>query len=315
MLDQALKTIGLVWVLYSAYRLYDALALWILPAVPLTRYQKKGPFESWALVTGASAGIGLGCAQELALRGFNLVLCGHDVDELEDARALIESECRQRRLGGDVAVRLVVLDPVAGSARQLQAAVDGLADLDVTVLVNDAGGVPAQQQRRRLREMSAEDVDAAIDLNVRFMSRLTRLMAPALARNGPSLVLNVGSTTAGGSAPGAAAVYPAAKAFVASFSRALAREMTADGAAVDVLCVAAGEVSGGGKRANPGAPDARAFAKAAVGTAGRAALRGMLEVTPWFRHAAQRAFLERAPGWLGRKLITATHDEKVRKED
>ncbi|KAK2021541.1 NAD(P)-binding protein, partial [Colletotrichum zoysiae] len=237
MLDQALKTIGLVWVLYSAYRLYDALALWILPAVPLTRYQKKGPFESWALVTGASAGIGLGCAQELALRGFNLVLCGHDVDELEDARALIESECRQRRLGGDVAVRLVVLDPVAGSARQLQAAVDGLADLDVTVLVNDAGGVPAQQQqqrRRRLREMSAEDVDAAIDLNVRFMARLTRLMAPALARNGPSLVLNVGSTTAAtawGSAPGAAAVYPAAEAFVASFSRALAREMTADGAA------------------------------------------------------------------------------------
>ncbi|KAK2062011.1 NAD(P)-binding protein [Colletotrichum caudatum] len=313
MLDLALKTIGLVWVLYSAYRLCDALALWILPAVPLTRYQKKGPFESWALVTGASAGIGLGCAQELALRGFNLVLCGHDVDELEDARALIESECRQRRLGGDVAVRLVVLDPVAGSARQLQAAVDGLADLDVTVLVNDTGGVPAQPPLL-LREMSAEDVDAAVDLNVRFMARLTRLMAPALARNGPSLVLNVGSTTP--SATGAAAVYPAAKAFVASFSRALAREMTADGAAVDVLCVAAGEVSGGGgKRANPGAPDARAFAKAAVGTAGRAARRGMLEVTPWFRHAARRAFLERAPGWLGRKLVTAAHDDKVRKED
>ncbi|KAK1589880.1 short chain dehydrogenase, partial [Colletotrichum navitas] len=238
MLDQALKTIGLVWVLYSAYRLYDALALRILPAVPLTRYQKNGPFESWALVTGGSAGVGLGCAQELALRGFNVVLCGHDVDELEDARALVESECRLRRLKGDVAVRLVVLDPVASSARQLQAAVDGLADLDVTVLVNNAGGVPAQQQQQGwplLREMSVDEVDATIDLNARFMARLTRLMAPALARNGPSLVLNVGSSStttaaAAGSEPGSA-VCSATKAFVASFSRALAREMKADGAA------------------------------------------------------------------------------------
>ncbi|EFQ31456.1 short chain dehydrogenase [Colletotrichum graminicola M1.001] len=234
MLDQALETIGLVWVLYSAYRLYDALALWILPAVPLTRYQKNGPFESWALVTGASAGIGLGCAQELALRGFNVVLCGHDVDELEDARALIESECRLRRLKGDIAVRLVVLDAAASSAPQVQAAVDGLADLDVTVLVNNTSGLPAQQQQQQqqlLREMSVDDVDATIDLNARFMARLTRLMAPALARNGPSLVLNVGSstTTAAGSEPGSA-VYSAAKAFVASFSRALAREMKAEGA-------------------------------------------------------------------------------------
>ncbi|KAK1977470.1 3-ketoacyl-CoA reductase [Colletotrichum cereale] len=321
MLDQTLKTIGLVWVLYSAYRLYDALALWILPAVPLTRYQKKGPFESWALVTGASAGIGLGCAQELALRGFNVVLFGDDEDALEDARALIESECL-RRHKGDVAVRLVVLDAVGSSARQVQAAVDGLADLDVTVLVNNVGGVPARQESpvRRLRELTAEDVDATIDLNARFMARLTRLMAPALARSGPSLVLNVGSTTAAG-APGVA-VYSAAKAFVASFSRALARETAAEGAAVDVLCVVAGEVSTNPVAARAGVPDARAFAKAAVGTAGRAARRGMVEVTPWFRHAARRAFLDRAPGWLARRLEDAAlekkraaHDEKVRKEE
>ncbi|KAK2006194.1 short chain dehydrogenase, partial [Colletotrichum eremochloae] len=230
MLDQALKTIGLVWVLYSAYRLCNALAQWILPAVPLTRYQNKGPFESWAVVTGASAGVGLGCAQELALRGFNVVLFGHDEDALENARALIESECL-RRHKGDVAVRLVVLDAVASSAQQVQAAIDGLADLDVTVLVNNVGGVPAAQQQgssvqRPLREMSVDDVDATIDLNARFMARLTRLMLPALARNGPSLVLNVGSTTAG-----SAAVYSGAKAFVASFSRSLTREMAAEGAA------------------------------------------------------------------------------------
>ncbi|KAK1992587.1 NAD(P)-binding protein [Colletotrichum falcatum] len=305
MLDQALKTIGLVWVLYSAYRLYDALALWLLPAAPLTRYQRRGAFESWAVVTGAgSAGFGLGCAQELALRGFNVVLVGRDVDELEDARALVESECRRlrRRDGSDVAVRLVVLDAAAASARQVQAAVDGLADLDVTVLVNNVGGgVPAQQ----LRDMSVDDVDATIDLNARFTARLTRLMAPTLVLNGPSLVLNVGSTAA--AAPGAV-VYSATMAFVASFSRALAREMAAEGAAVDVLCVAAGEVGEGG------GSDARAFAKAAMGTAGRAARRGMLEVTPWFRHAARREFLERAPEWMVRKLVSAARDDKVRKE-
>ncbi|GKT44793.1 very-long-chain 3-oxoacyl-CoA reductase [Colletotrichum spaethianum] len=322
MFDQALKAIGLVWVLYSAYRLYDALALWILPSVPLTRYQKKGAYESWALVTGASAGIGLGCAQELALRGFNVVLFGHNEDELEDARALIESECL-RRHKNDIAVRLMVLDAVKSSAQQVQAAVDGLSDLNVTVLVNNVGGVPAPQPPvRKLRDLSADDVDATIDLNARFMARLTRLLVPILAKNGPSLVLNVSSTTRAGM-PGVV-MYSATKGFVSSFSHALAREMAAEKAPVDVLCLVAGEVK---TQANTlalpsGTPEAREFAKAVMKRAGRAAQRGMLEVTPWFRHAVQRAFFENVPEWLRLKLVNAAlekkrvaHDEKVRKEE
>ncbi|KAK6217042.1 3-ketoacyl-CoA reductase [Colletotrichum tabaci] len=311
MIDQALKVVGLVSALYSAYRLYDALAVWILPSVPLTRYQKKGrPYESWALVTGATGGIGLACAQELALRGFNIVLVGRNVDRLEDARALIESEC-MRRHKSDVAVRFVVLDAASSSPAQVQAAVDDISDLDVTVLINNVGGAPASSPPiGPLRNLAPGDVDALLDLNARFMARLTHLMLPILARNGPSLVLNVGSLATEG-LPGLV-MYSAAKGFVKSFTRALAREMKAEKSPVDVLYLGTGEV-----RTNindvavrSSTPEARPFAKAVMDRVGRAAQRGMLEVTPWFMHAVQVAVAGYVPERLWFKKIRETLEEK-----
>ncbi|TQN70137.1 Very-long-chain 3-oxoacyl-CoA reductase [Colletotrichum shisoi] len=330
MIDQALKVVGLVSALYSAYRLYAALAVWILPSVPLTRYQKKGrPYESWALVTGATGGIGLACAQELALRGFKIVLVGRNVDRLEDARALIESEC-MRRHKSDVAVRFVVLDAASSSPAQVQAAVDDISDLDVTVLINNVGGAQASSPPiGPLRNLAAGDVDALIDLNARFMARLTHLMLPILARNGPSLVLNVGSFATEG-LPGLV-MYSAAKGFVKSFTRALAREMKAEKSPVDVLYLGIGEVRTnindvvvrpGSPEVRPGSPEARPFAKAAMDRVGRAAQRGMLEVTPWFMHAVQVAVSGCTPERLWSKKIRETleekrvaHEEKARKDE
>ncbi|TDZ15108.1 FAD-dependent monooxygenase ctvC [Colletotrichum orbiculare MAFF 240422] len=240
MFDQVLKVIGLAWVLYACYRLYDAFALWILPSVSLKRYQKKGSYESWALVTGASAGIGLGCAQELALCGFNVVLLGHNEDELEDARSLIENECL-RRHKNDIAVRILVLDAATSTPDQIEAAVNKMDDLDITVLVNNVGG-PSDRSPAlgSLHEFTAEEVESTINLNARFMAHLTRLMVPILAKSGPSLMLNVSSTARAG-IPGAA-VYAGAKGFVSSFSNAIAREIKFEGKKIDVLCLVPGEV-------------------------------------------------------------------------
>ncbi|TDZ27861.1 Very-long-chain 3-oxoacyl-CoA reductase [Colletotrichum spinosum] len=303
MFGQVLKAIGLAWVLYACYRLYDVFALWILPSVPLKRYQKKGSYESWALVTGASAGIGLGCAQELALCGFNVVLLGHNEDELEDARSLIENECL-RRHKNDIAVRILVLDAATSTPDQIEAAVNKMDDLDITVLVNNVGGPSARSPALgSLHEFTAEEVESTINLNARFMAHLTRLMVPILAKSGPSLMLNVSSTARAG-IPGAA-VYAGAKGFVSSFSNAIAREIKFEGKKIDVLCVVPGEVD---TKSNvlgmgPDFPTGRQFAKAAVAKAGRAAQRGMLEMTPWFRHAAQLAVFDVTPEWLRGKAM------------
>ncbi|WYZ37209.1 hypothetical protein EsH8_II_000715 [Colletotrichum jinshuiense] len=309
MLEQILKAIGLVWVLYSCYRLYDAIAPWILPSVPFTRYQKKGSHESWALITGPSAGIGMGCAQELALRGFNIVLFGHNEDELEESRALIESECL-RRHKNDIAVRIFVIDAATSSPDQVQAAVAEMSDLNVTVLVNNVGGMPVQPPATRsLHEYNAEEVDKTINLNIRFMAHLTRLMIPILAKNGPSLMLNVGSVGRSG-IPGEA-MYSATKSFVSTFSHAIAREMKVEKMKVDVLHLVVGGVE------TPTSPlglssgsEGRQFAQAVMKTAGRAAQRGMLDLSPWFTHVVKSAFFDCMPEWLQFKMLNDTLKKK-----
>ncbi|OHE97548.1 3-ketoacyl-CoA reductase [Colletotrichum orchidophilum] len=311
MFEQTLKAIGLVWVLYIIYKLYDLVAIWVLPSVPLTRYQKKGSHESWALVTGASAGIGLGCAQELALSGFNIVLLGHNEDDLEDARALIESECL-RRHKNEIAVRILVFDAKTSTSDKVEAAVAKMDDLNITVLVNNVGGVPARPPAIwSLHDYTAEEVDNTINLNARFMAQLTRLMVPILAKNGPSLVLNVSSDGRVGM-PGVA-VYSGTKGFVSSFSNAIAREMRAEKRKVDVLCLVFDDVK---TQSNAlatvlGSPNSREFAKAALKRAGRAAQRGMLEMTPWFTHAVQMAFFDCMPEWWRVKAMSDLFKQRI----
>ncbi|KAL2878519.1 hypothetical protein SGCOL_006229 [Colletotrichum sp. CLE4] len=308
MFDQTLKAIGLIWILYTAYKFYDVIAIWILPSVSLKKYQKKGSYESWALVTGGSAGIGLGCAQELALQGFNIVLLSNNEDDLEDARALIESECI-RRHKNEIAVRILKIDASTSTPEKVQAAVHNMDDLNITVLVNNVGGVPARQPAIwPLHDYTAEEVDSTINLNARFMAQLTRLMLPVLAKNGPSLMLNVSSGGRMGT-PGVA-VYSGTKGFVSSFSNAIAREMSAEKKKVDVLCLVADDAKtqSNAPAMAPGSSDDREFAKAALKRAGRAAQRGMLEMTPWFKHAVQMAYM---PEWRRTKAMSDLFKQEV----
>ena len=89
-LSTILKVCIVVAVLLILCRSVYSISLWLLPTKSLTKYQR--PSRAWALITGSSAGIGFGCAQELAVRGFNIILLGHLGHELEDARQQISAE-------------------------------------------------------------------------------------------------------------------------------------------------------------------------------------------------------------------------------
>jgi len=127
---RALEAIGAIAVLYTCYKCIDAVSLWLLPTLPMTRYSRRPGGQAWALVTGASAGIGFGCAQELAARGFNVVILGHKAGELAEAKRIIEAEYPAAE------VRVLLLNVITATTAEIEAALETISDLQLTVLVN-----------------------------------------------------------------------------------------------------------------------------------------------------------------------------------
>lgn len=176
-----------------------------------------------ALVTGASSGIGEAIAKELASRGHNVTLVARSADRLE---ALAD----QLR-GQGVRAEVLAADLSDRSARsELPGRVENLG-LVVDVLVNNAGlstmGPIATADPAGEANMIEVDVVAVADLCVRFVAGMVDRKRGS--------ILNVASTAAFQPLPGQAG-YGACKAFVLSYTRALAAELKASGVTVTALC-------------------------------------------------------------------------------
>jgi short-subunit dehydrogenase len=178
--------------------------------------------DRWALVTGASSGIGEAFARELGARGRAVVLVARRADRLE---ALV------RELGGDGRALAVPLDlAAAGAGEQLQALLRARG-LEVDLLVNNAG----IGHTGRFHEEPVERVLAMVDLNVRALVDLTRRFVPPMVARGSGAVVNVASMASFQPVP-FLAVYAATKAFVLSFTEALSDELAGTGVRAQALC-------------------------------------------------------------------------------
>lgn len=184
----------------------------------MIRYQDR-----WAVVTGASSGLGRGIAARLADRGMALVLTGRN-----DAR-LHETADRIRHTAPRVKIETVATDLSTRSG--VAALLDRVGDRPIEVLVNNAGfgsyGPFAEADPEREADEVAVDVSAVI--------ALARAFLPGMLARGSGGILNVASAIAFQPAP-YQAVYGASKAFVLSFSEALWAESRAAGVAVTALC-------------------------------------------------------------------------------
>jgi len=172
-----------------------------------------------ALITGASAGLGVDFARELSKRGHKLVLVARRKDRL----AALAKELGNARV---VAIDLSKPDAVD----KLMADV-AKAGEQVELLVNNAGfgaiGRFAELDAKRQRQM--------IDLNVGALMDLCRAVAPEMIARKSGAILNVASTAAFQPGP-KMAVYFATKAFVLSFTEALHEELKPHGVKVSCLC-------------------------------------------------------------------------------
>jgi short-subunit dehydrogenase len=172
-----------------------------------------------ALITGASAGLGVEFARQLSAQGHRLVLAARRKDRLDTLA---------KELGN---ARAVAID-----LSKKDAAAKLIADIEansetVDLLVNNAGfgliGRFAELDGMRERQM--------IDLNVGALTDLCRAVAPGMIDRKSGAILNVASTAAFQPGP-KMAVYFATKAFVLSLSEALHEELKPHGIKVSCLC-------------------------------------------------------------------------------
>ena len=178
-----------------------------------------------ALITGASAGIGLEFARQLANRTRSVVLVARRSERLIQLR----DELQNRNPNLDVYVRSVDL----GDKAQIESLIESLTrdKIAVDILINNAGlgdaGLFSTSDPTRNQQM--------LFVNVMALTLLTRHLLPQMIAKRRGAVLNVSSVAGFLPIPGDA-VYAATKAYVTSFSEALRAELLGTGVSVCALC-------------------------------------------------------------------------------
>ena len=178
---------------------------------------------STALITGASGGIGYELAKLFARDHQNLVLVARSGDQL--ARVATELQAY------GVTVKTVVLDlalPVAPKFLYDQLQRESIA---IDILVNNAGFGAFGD----FAQMPEAEILGQIQLNITALTELTRLFLPPMLSRHNGRVMNVASTAAFQPGP-LMAVYYATKAYVLSFSEAIANELHKSGVTVTCFC-------------------------------------------------------------------------------
>jgi len=207
----------------------------------------------YALITGASKGIGRAIAEELGRRGFNLLLVARSGDLLRQAAGEITARY-------NIKVDYLALDLSSREAARQVYDWSKSKSYTIRVLVNNAGyGLSGPFEKYEL-----DDYLNMMHLNMDTLVSLTRLFLPELRAGSRSYIMNIASSAAYQAVP-KLSLYAATKSFVLSFSRGLHQELHKS--AVSVTCI------------SPGATDTDFPNRAQLGEKGMEAAR-KLNMTP-----------------------------------
>jgi short-subunit dehydrogenase len=187
--------------------------------------------KEYAIITGASKGIGKSIAFELAKRNYNLLLIARSENELLALKKDIEAKY-------SIAVEVLVKDlSLPGSSLEVKDWINNHS-IAVSVLVNNAGyGLWGS-----FEDIALEKHLNMLQLNINAILELTYFLLPFLKQQKQSYVLNIASTAAYQAVP-TMGLYAASKAFVLLFTRALRFELK--DTPVSVTCVSPGPVDTG----------------------------------------------------------------------
>jgi short-subunit dehydrogenase len=251
---------------------------------------------SWALVTGASSGIGEVFARELAARGANLVLVARSQDRLE----ALAQELRDRfRVSVDV-LACDLSGPGAGATLAARLAERGR---QIDVLVNNAGfGLFAP-----LHEADPARIAQEVQLNVGALTELTCAVLPQMRARDRGAIVNLASTAAFQPVP-YMSVYGATKAYVLSFTEALWAETRGSGVRVTALCPGATDTAFFDNASDNASIGRRMAPEQVVAAAFTALERRRCSVTPGLRNR----LLAGSPRLLPRQTVARVSERTMR---
>lgn len=246
------------------------------------------------LITGASSGIGLELARVFAQHGYGLVLVARNQKRLDEIAGELSS----------VQVQVIAKDlSLPGAAEEITKAVP-----QIDVLVNNAGfGVFGKFIQTPL----AEELNM-MQLNMAALVSLTKLYLPVMVAAHNGRIMNVASTAAFQPGP-LMAIYYATKAFVLSFSEALANELEGTGVTITALCPGPTESSfqERGKMQNSGLVkgkkmmDARTVAEAGY----RALMAGKVIEIPGIKNKLLAQSIRVSPRGMVTKVVRSMQEE------
>src|SRR3984957_14759414 len=178
--------------------------------------------KGFALITGASNGIGAIYADRLARRGYDLILVARNRERLEKVAQRVSSQTQR-------SVETIVAD-LAHPADLARIEANLRADNRITLLVNNAGLAAITP----LLSTDVEKIDELIRVNITALTRLTYAAVPGFVARGSGAIINIASAVA--VAPDMLnGVYGASKSFVLAFSQSLQHELADKGVRVQVV--------------------------------------------------------------------------------
>ncbi|KAM3850614.1 very-long-chain 3-oxoacyl-CoA reductase-like [Diretmus argenteus] len=285
----------LVWTCWCGFRLFVLSEVW---QVDLKKYGQ------WAVVTGATSGIGKAYAIELARRGLDLVLISRSDDKLQMVAKEIEAKYGRK-------THTIETDFTEGHG--IYAAIaDGLQGLEIGILVNNVGMIcPAEFAYFLEIPNPEQNINQVINCNMLSATQMTRLVLPGMVRRATGLIINV-SSMAGIRPQPLLSLYSATKSFIISLSQCLHAEYKSRG--ITVQCVTPSMVSTNmtdNISVNCLVKSASDFAREALNTVGHSSYTcGCLS------HALQNFALKTLlPDWIrfSSFLIRKTHSSKKSK--
>lgn len=256
-----------------------------------------GPEGSWAVITGASDGLGKEFALQLARSGFNILLVSRTASKL----IALEEEITSKN--PSVQTKSLAMDYAQNDDADFETLKAAVNELDVAVLINNVGkshSIPTPFALTPEDEMA--DI---ININCHGTLRTTQLVVPGMQQRKRGLVLTMGSF--GGLLPTPLlATYSGSKAFLQQWSTALGSELEPYGVTVELvqaylITSAMSKV----RRTSASIPDPRAFVKTVLGKIGRngGSPGYAYSSSPYWSHGLMAWFLTSVAGVMNKVVL------------